>query len=196
MTQNQTILLGVAVALLIAVTAGAGVYMATNDDVSKTEPAAGGIKWDQAESRSPAPAPQQNCDDGNVVGKVIGGVGGGAAASNVGKGSGKTAATIAGTLGGHLVGIYTEVSQALRFLGWEVYTTYYVPNVTLAAILVAAGLLAAIGILGRRGKGAQDGEPYRRCGIPFLALNRSRLRGKRRRLAGVQATSELRTRVT
>jgi hypothetical protein len=57
---------------------------------------------------------------------------------------------ITGTLGGHLVGIYTEVSEALRFFGWEVYTTYYVPNVTLALILVAAIVLAAIGILGRR----------------------------------------------
>jgi len=57
---------------------------------------------------------------------------------------------ITGTLGGHLVGIYTEVSEALRFLGWEVYTTYFVPNLTLAAIVIAAGVLAAIGILGRR----------------------------------------------
>lgn len=57
---------------------------------------------------------------------------------------------ITGTLGGHLVGIYTEVSEALRLLGWEVFTTYYVPNFTLAAILIAAVILAAIGILGRR----------------------------------------------
>jgi hypothetical protein len=57
---------------------------------------------------------------------------------------------ITGTLGGHLVGIYTEVSEVLRFFGWEVYTTYYVPNATLAAIVIAAGLLAAVGILGRR----------------------------------------------
>jgi hypothetical protein len=57
---------------------------------------------------------------------------------------------ITGTLGGHLVGIYTEVSEALRFLGWEVYTTYYVPNVTLAVIVIAAVVLAAIGILARR----------------------------------------------
>jgi len=42
------------------------------------------------------------------------------------------------------------VSDALRFLGWEVYTTYYVPNFTLAVILIAAIVLAAIGILGRR----------------------------------------------
>ena len=57
---------------------------------------------------------------------------------------------ITGTLGGHLVGIYTEVSEVLRLLGWEVYTTYYVPNTTLGLILVAAIILAAIGILGGR----------------------------------------------
>jgi hypothetical protein len=55
-----------------------------------------------------------------------------------------------GTLGGHLVGIYTEVSEVLRFFGWEVYTTYYVPNVTLAVIVIAAILLMAIGIVARR----------------------------------------------
>jgi hypothetical protein len=57
---------------------------------------------------------------------------------------------ITGTLGGHLVGIYTQVSDALRPLGWEVYTTFYVPNLTLAVIVVAALLLVAIGIWGRR----------------------------------------------
>ncbi len=57
---------------------------------------------------------------------------------------------ITGTLGGHLVGIYTEVSEALRLLGWEVYTTYYVPDFTLAAILIAAIILTVMGILGRR----------------------------------------------
>ena len=57
---------------------------------------------------------------------------------------------ITGTLGGHLVGIYTEVSEALRFIGWEVYTTFYVPNLTLAAILLAAIVLATIGIWGSK----------------------------------------------
>jgi hypothetical protein len=57
---------------------------------------------------------------------------------------------ITGTLGGHLVGIYTEVSQALRVLGWEVYTTFYVPDMTLIAIGVAIAALVAIGILGAR----------------------------------------------
>ncbi|HEX6000418.1 MAG TPA: DUF2231 domain-containing protein [Hyphomicrobiaceae bacterium] len=55
---------------------------------------------------------------------------------------------ITGTLGGHLVGIYTDVSQVLRLLGWEVYTTFYVPSFTLTLILVAAIILTAIGILG------------------------------------------------
>jgi hypothetical protein len=55
---------------------------------------------------------------------------------------------ITGTLGGHLVGIYTEVSDVLRLLGWEVYTTFYVPNVTLAIIVAGAVVLAAIGLWG------------------------------------------------
>ena len=57
---------------------------------------------------------------------------------------------ITGTLGGHLVGIYTEVSDVLRLFGWEVYTTYYVPNVTLAVIVIAAIILMAIGMVARR----------------------------------------------
>jgi len=57
---------------------------------------------------------------------------------------------ITGTLGGHLVGIYTEVSEALRLLGWEVYTTYYVPDFTLVAIAIAAIVLAAVGFWGSR----------------------------------------------
>lgn len=57
---------------------------------------------------------------------------------------------ITGTLGGHLVGIYTEVSEILRVLGWEVYSTFYLPNVALAVLLIASIMLATIGILGRR----------------------------------------------
>lgn len=52
---------------------------------------------------------------------------------------------ITGTLGGHLIGVYTEVSQVLRALGWEVYTTFYVPNTTLIAIGVAVLALLLIG---------------------------------------------------
>jgi hypothetical protein len=57
---------------------------------------------------------------------------------------------ITGTIGGHLVGVYTEVTEVLRFFGWEIYTTYYVPNLTLAVIVIAAFVLAVIGIWGRR----------------------------------------------
>jgi hypothetical protein len=57
---------------------------------------------------------------------------------------------ITGTLGGHLIGVYTEVVNVLRFFGWEVYTTFYVPNLTLVAIVVGAVLLAAIGLWGAR----------------------------------------------
>ena len=57
---------------------------------------------------------------------------------------------VTGTLGGHLAGIYTEVSSALRPLGWEVFTTFYVPNVTVAAIGVITLLLIGLGLLARR----------------------------------------------
>jgi hypothetical protein len=57
---------------------------------------------------------------------------------------------VTGTLGGHLVGIYTEVSNVLRSLGWEVFTTFYVPHVTLAVIVVITLLLIGVG-LGTRG---------------------------------------------
>jgi hypothetical protein len=56
---------------------------------------------------------------------------------------------VTGTLGGHLVGIYTQVSDALRPLGWEVYTTFYVPTLTLAVIGVVTVPLVGLGIWGR-----------------------------------------------
>lgn len=56
---------------------------------------------------------------------------------------------ITGTLGGHLVGIYTDVSEVLRLFGWEVYTTFYLPTLTLAAIGVATLLLIGLGLWGR-----------------------------------------------
>jgi hypothetical protein len=42
------------------------------------------------------------------------------------------------------------VVDVLRFFGWEVYTTFYVPTLTLVAIVVGAVLLAAIGMWGAR----------------------------------------------
>lgn len=58
--------------------------------------------------------------------------------------------TITGTLGGHLTGTPTPVSQALRAMGWEVYTTFYVPDLTLIVLAGSAFLLLALGLLGRR----------------------------------------------
>lgn len=57
---------------------------------------------------------------------------------------------ITGTLGGHLVGIYTEVSELLRLLGWDVYTTYYVPDMTLAIAIVVCVVLLGLGEWTRR----------------------------------------------
>jgi hypothetical protein len=64
---------------------------------------------------------------------------------------------ITGTLGGHLVGIYTDVAAVLRLLGWEVYTTFYVPTMTLWLIGAAIVVLIGLGIWGYRnaGSGAQ-----------------------------------------
>jgi hypothetical protein len=56
---------------------------------------------------------------------------------------------IAGTLGGHLVGIYSDLSALLRLLGWEVYTTFYLPTYTIGVIVVIAVLLVGIGWWGR-----------------------------------------------
>jgi len=56
---------------------------------------------------------------------------------------------ITGTLGGHLVGIYTQVSDALRPLGWEVYTTFYVPTSTLMVIGAVTVLMIGLGLWGR-----------------------------------------------
>lgn len=56
---------------------------------------------------------------------------------------------ITGTLGGHLIGNYTEIGELLRVLGWEIYSTYYLPNLTLIVIAIAAAILVAVGIFGR-----------------------------------------------
>ncbi|MGQ0663897.1 MAG: DUF2231 domain-containing protein [Pseudomonadota bacterium] len=58
--------------------------------------------------------------------------------------------TITGTLGGHLIGSATAVSQILRWLGWEVYTTFYVPDLTLGLLGAAAVGLVLIGLWGMR----------------------------------------------
>lgn len=57
--------------------------------------------------------------------------------------------TVTGTLGGHLSGSPSAVSQLFRLLGWEVYTTFYVPNFMLALLVIAAATLAAISYVSR-----------------------------------------------
>ncbi|MBC7158070.1 MAG: heme ABC transporter permease [Rhodobacteraceae bacterium] len=59
-----------------------------------------------------------------------------------------------GTLGGHLIGVYTEVGEVLRWLGWEVFSTYYVPNWTVALLVVLGLAMAALGIVAGRRRGA------------------------------------------
>ena len=64
---------------------------------------------------------------------------------------------ITGTLGGHLAGLYTELSKVLRAFGWEVYRTFYVPNLTLGVLVVASVALLAIGWLASRRVSAPRG---------------------------------------
>ena len=57
---------------------------------------------------------------------------------------------ITGTLGGHLVGIYTQVGEVLRLLGWEIYTTYYVPSMTVVLLVVLSVVMTGLGLMARR----------------------------------------------
>lgn len=63
---------------------------------------------------------------------------------------------ITGTLGGHLVGNYTEVGQVLRLMGWEIYTTFYLPTLTLGVIAGVAVLLVVLAMVGRTARRATD----------------------------------------
>lgn len=58
--------------------------------------------------------------------------------------------TITGTLGGHLAGNPTAVSKVLHFLGWDVYDTFYVPDITLWLLAAAIIALPVIGLWGSR----------------------------------------------
>ncbi len=74
---------------------------------------------------------------------------------------------ITGTLGGHLVGIYTDVSEVLRLLGWEVYTTFYVPTFTLAALGLVTVLLVGLGLWERTARTTgEDRRPSRPLRTP------------------------------
>lgn len=58
--------------------------------------------------------------------------------------------TVAGALGGHLSGSPSAVSRLFRLLGWEVYTTFYVPNFMLVVLVLTAVVLTGIGFATRR----------------------------------------------
>ncbi len=58
--------------------------------------------------------------------------------------------TITGTLGGSLAGNPSGISDLVRLMGWEGYTTFYVPDVTLWLLVVASVVLIALGLWGRR----------------------------------------------
>ena len=58
--------------------------------------------------------------------------------------------TITGTLGGSVAHNPSAVSDIVRFvLGWEVYTTLYVPDYTLGLAVVVSVVLAVLGLWGR-----------------------------------------------
>lgn len=57
--------------------------------------------------------------------------------------------TITGTLGGYLVGNPSAVSEIVRRLGWEIFTTFYLPNWVLLLLVIAALMIIASGFAGR-----------------------------------------------
>ena len=66
--------------------------------------------------------------------------------------------TITGTLGGSLAGNPSGISDLVRLLGWEVYTTFYVPDLILWLLVVGSLALLALGTWGRRHKVAPADE--------------------------------------
>lgn len=58
--------------------------------------------------------------------------------------------TITGTLGGYLAGNPSAVSELLRRLGWEVFTTFYLPDWLLGLLVVISFALIGLGVAGRR----------------------------------------------
>lgn len=128
MKRNHIILGGIAAAVLIGMSAGAGAYLLVkhNDTPEPVKVAAtqnkrvgDNIRWDNKQPPPDVPPPSaqrvaSNCNDGNIVGTAIGGVGGGIAGSQFGKGDGKTAAAIGGAVvGGYLGNQFIPTHNAL-----------------------------------------------------------------------------------
>ncbi|MBZ2189337.1 hypothetical protein K8B33_09525 [Alcanivorax sp. JB21] len=57
---------------------------------------------------------------------------------------GVTLLGVTGALGGHLIGNPTMIGSLLRALGWEIYTTFYLPGWML--VLTLAGALLFLGL--------------------------------------------------
>jgi len=58
--------------------------------------------------------------------------------------------TVTGTVGGHIAGNPSTVSVLLQWAGWDVYDTFYVPDVVLWAIAAGVVLLPLLGWWGSR----------------------------------------------
>jgi hypothetical protein len=58
--------------------------------------------------------------------------------------------TLTGTIGGYLAGNPSAVSEVVRRLGWEVFTTFYLPDWVLGVLVAASAAMIALGFLGRR----------------------------------------------
>ncbi len=57
---------------------------------------------------------------------------------------------ITGTLGGSLAGTPSLVTKSLSYIGWNVYTTFYLPDWMLIAFAIGAVLLIILGYMGRK----------------------------------------------
>jgi len=57
---------------------------------------------------------------------------------------------ITGTLGGSLTGTPSLVTKSLSYVGWNVYTTFYLPTWMLVVFALGAILLVVLGYMGRR----------------------------------------------
>lgn len=58
--------------------------------------------------------------------------------------------TITGSLGGSVAGNPSGVSDLVRQFGWEVYTTFYAPDLILWLVILVSAILVSIGVWGRR----------------------------------------------
>jgi len=56
--------------------------------------------------------------------------------------------TITGTLGGYLAGNPSAVSEIVRRLGWEVFTTFYLPDWILVLLVISTFVMIALGFAG------------------------------------------------